>query len=275
MPLVILCGFPCSGKSSRAQELLKFLNENFTEKFVVLVSDHTLGVNRNNVFADSTKEKHHRAVLKSEVQRHVNRDTVVILDSVNYIKGFRYELYCTSKAAQTPHCVIHCDTNEKLVRNWNCARCEEERYHPEIQDSLIMRFEPPDSRSRWDSPLFTVHEGDKLQCEQICNAIFNKKPPPPNMATQSQPLSATNFMYELDKVTQDIMRAILEAQKTSFIGDDITVPGTEQRFELVKTLTMIQLRSLRKQFISYSKTHPIEINRIATSFVQYLNNSIK
>lgn len=89
-----------------------------------------------------------------------------------------------------------------------------------------MRFEEPNSNQRWDSPLFVTHPEDELPYDQISDALFNRKPPPPNMATQNvisiyiklsisvsnvylnlnilqQPLSSTNFLYELDRVTQE------------------------------------------------------------------------
>ena len=34
------------------------------------------------------------------------RDDIVIADGLNYIKGFRYQLYCEAKALQTPSCVV-------------------------------------------------------------------------------------------------------------------------------------------------------------------------
>lgn len=43
-------------------------------------------------FLDSTKEKHIRGVLKSEVLRLVGSDNLVILDGLNYIKGLCF--YC-------------------------------------------------------------------------------------------------------------------------------------------------------------------------------------
>lgn len=106
-------------------------------------------------------------------------------------------------------------------------------------DGLILRFEAPDSRNRWDSPLFTIQKEDSLPFEAICDALFKRKAPPPNQSTKSvrtllilwlcscimyfwneyqnfkflvlflfviqQPLSSTNFLYELDKVTQDVL----------------------------------------------------------------------
>jgi len=47
-----------------------------------------------------------RGRIKSEVQNLMSKEDVVILDFSNYIKGFRYELYCISKLYQTPQCVV-------------------------------------------------------------------------------------------------------------------------------------------------------------------------
>jgi tRNA uridine 5-carbamoylmethylation protein Kti12 len=64
---------------------------------------------------DSTSEKELRGSLKSEVQKLVSKETLIILDSLNYIKGYRYELYCVSKLCQTPQCVVCVDTTRFLL----------------------------------------------------------------------------------------------------------------------------------------------------------------
>lgn len=52
-------------------------------------------------------------------------------------------------------------------------------------DALVLRFEAPDSRNRWDSPLFTILKDDTLPFEEISDAVFKRKAPPPNQSTQS------------------------------------------------------------------------------------------
>ncbi|XP_073475290.1 protein KTI12 homolog isoform X2 [Aquarana catesbeiana] len=224
---------------------------------------------------DSRKEKDLRGALRAEVERKLNKEDVAILDSLNYIKGYRYELFCLIKHVQTPHCLIHCVTAPDVSSTWNRDRRPDEQYTQDIFDALVQRFEAPDSRNRWDSPLFTVQKDDALPLEQICNAIFHRKAPPPNQSTQTQPLSSTNFLHELDKVTQDVVTAILNAQKISVPGDIITVPGASEKLQLPRMLNMSELRRLRQQFISYTKLHPNEnISQLANMFVQYLNQSI-
>ena len=60
-------------------------------------------------------EKIFRASLKSNVEKYINEQRVVILDSMNYIKGFRYELYCLARNAKTTLCLVFCDTDLEIA----------------------------------------------------------------------------------------------------------------------------------------------------------------
>ncbi|XP_069101795.1 protein KTI12 homolog [Argopecten irradians] len=275
MPCIVMCGFPCSGKSSRTQEIKQYL-ETHCSLSVTVVSDHSIGVDRNLAYSDSKKEKDVRGTLKSAIQRYVNKEDVVILDSLNYIKGFRYELYCITKACQTPQCTVFCDSSKDTVSGWNQEREPDQQYTQEVLDALIMRFEPPNSNQRWDSPLFTLQRGDRLPGDQIVDALLNRKPPPPNMATQNQPLSSTNFLYELDKITQDTVSVLMASQKTSVPGDEITIPGTKEKITLLRPLTLGELQRHRRQFIVYTKMHPVsDTAMLCNMFVQYLNKGLR
>ncbi|XP_063953699.1 protein KTI12 homolog isoform X1 [Lytechinus pictus] len=233
-------------------------------------------VSAENLIEDSKKEKEARGKLKSSAQRLLSKDDVIILDSLNYIKGFRYELYCAVKSSQTPHCVIFCDTPVDLAETWNSGREDHDRYTKEIFDGLVMRFEAPISKNRWDSPLFSVGPDDDLPCQEVYDALFLRKAPPPNLSTVSQPLSATNFLYELDKRTQEAVTTLINAQKTSIPGDDISIPGAKDKVHLARSINNAELQRIRRQFITYTKLHPIQdISMLANMFVQYINNSIK
>ena len=197
------------------------------------------------------------------------------MDSLNYIKGYRYELYCVSKHVKTPQCLLLCETAPETAREWNAERDEGERYTAEVFDGLVMRFESPDSRNRWDSPLYMVHPEDPLPGEDILAALLTSKPPPPNLSTQSQPLSPANFLHELDRRTQEVVSRLMDAQRTAVPGDSLALPGSTEKLRLPRLVTMAELRRLRRQYINYTKLHPPEdAARIPTLFVQYLNSSL-
>ena len=119
MPLVIITGIPCSGKSQVAQNIA----QHFKEKKVFLVQEQeSLVSDKNETFNDSIAEKTLRSDVKSKVIRHLSKDNLVIFDGLNYIKGFRYELYCASKSVKTTQVTVHCDISPGTAWNWNLNR---------------------------------------------------------------------------------------------------------------------------------------------------------
>lgn len=276
MPLVVMCGFPSSGKTKRSIELKTYLEVEKKAR-VTVITHHRDNVDKNHTYTDSSvAEKELRSTLKSDVQRFISKDDVVILDAPNYIKGYRYELFCITKSAQTPHCVIYCCASKSEASLFNESRSREDRYSEEVFDGLVMRFEAPDSKNRWDNPTFVVHPADPLPTEQIHEALFLRAPPPPNLSTLPQPLSDTNFLHEMDKITQSIILLICEAQKNFVPGDLVKVPGANDKVELLRTIPMSELQRLRRQFISYTKTHALDdTSKITNMFVQFINNRTK
>ncbi len=109
----MISGYPCSGKTYRSSQLVEFFNSKINTNLdprisrlsVYHISDQTLGLNRD-VYREARTEKDARAAEYSAVKRALGRDTIVIADGLNYIKGFRYQLYCEAKAVKTPSCVV-------------------------------------------------------------------------------------------------------------------------------------------------------------------------
>lgn len=58
-------------------------------------------------------------------------------------------------------------------------------YTRQIFDALKLRYEEPIANNRWDSPLFTLLPETQIQFDDIFSALYEKKPPPPNLATQN------------------------------------------------------------------------------------------
>lgn len=89
MPLIVVTGYPASGKTRRTNELAEWFRAR--GRTVHVVSENSAipkaGFGKNDYFADSQKEKVVRADLKSEAVRLLTKDNVVILDGGNYIKG--------------------------------------------------------------------------------------------------------------------------------------------------------------------------------------------
>ena len=88
MPLIVITGYPCSGKSTATNRLRKFFENR--KKLVHIVSEESYipsDQTKNTVFSNSTIEKEVRGNVKSSAIRLMSKDTIVIIDGSNYIKG--------------------------------------------------------------------------------------------------------------------------------------------------------------------------------------------
>eukprot|EP00035_Acanthoeca_spectabilis_P003039 m.90895 g.90895 ORF g.90895 m.90895 type:complete len:274 (+) comp11895_c0_seq4:189-1010(+) len=272
MPLVTICGFPSSGKSTIADQIAKAAEQAGME--VVVVRDTDLGLDPREYSASAALEKPARAALKAATERKVSQSTLVILDGPNYIKGYRYELYCIARSLKTPSCVVHVATSVDTSVQRNAAR--ETPYSDEIFHGLVARFEFPDDRQRWDRPLFTIVEDEEVPMKEILAALSSSDVKAPNAATQSIPLASANTVHEIERVSQVIITALVQAQTTAIPGDKVAVPETSERIHLVRKVTMSELRRIRRQFTTYTKTHPIEdASTVGSLFVQFLNQTLQ
>jgi len=288
---VLISGYPSSGKTYRSNQLRDFFNEKITASKdprvsrlkVHHINDQTLGVSRD-VYHTARAEKDARAEEYSAVKRVLSRDDIVIADGMNYIKGFRYQLYCEAKALQTPNCVVHVGTPIEKCREINARLLADKEndggYVEEDFENLIFRYEEPNGMSRWDSPLFTVLDEDETPpFEKIWEAIVGSdgkaKVVRPNQATVLKPATEQNYLYELDKTTSDVLSQILAWQKDHVgeEGGEISIPDIEKPIELpASPMTLPQLQRIRRQFITLNRQHSLSKSRIKDLFVDYLND---
>jgi hypothetical protein len=109
MALVTFSGFPSSGKSTRVAELKAALDTRIAETSsplsVVVLSDDALGTPRT-AYADARAEKTARGALLAAVQRALAPNAIVLLDGLNYIKGWRYQLYCAARELKLRVCTV-------------------------------------------------------------------------------------------------------------------------------------------------------------------------
>lgn len=129
MALITISGFPCSGKTQRAEQLRRALEARLQDSSytgpslkVSVLSDDTLNVSRDaykgmfihcfsnvaraQLCADSRSEKPARGALFTAVQRQMSQDTILIVDAMNYIKGFRYQMYCAARELKLRVCTV-------------------------------------------------------------------------------------------------------------------------------------------------------------------------
>lgn len=130
MALITVTGYPCSGKTQRANQIKAALESRLQDPSysgpqlkVKILSDDELSLSRDaykgrppnstRIYApahhattDSRAEKPARAALFTAMQRQMNQDTVLIIDAMNYIKGFRYQMYCAAREQKLRVCTV-------------------------------------------------------------------------------------------------------------------------------------------------------------------------
>lgn len=263
MPLVILCGIPASGKSQRAQEIYTHLTARGQE--TVLIVDERVA-NKTEVYENNTREKEFRALLKSTVERELSPTKVVILDWMNYIKGYRYELFCLARNVQTTTTVVFCESTVE-------AAAEKTSFSQALFRDLASRMESPNPKNRWDSPLFILRSGEPTPVEEIERALMEGKLPRPPVATKQPEQLQGDYLYQLDQSTQMVAEDILQAQETYELGTEVSLPRTQVAYTITRRVTSLELKRARTQFIKMSRLHPCSVASLPSAFADYIQNS--
>lgn len=146
-------------------------------------------------------------------------------------------------------------------------------YTQQVFDELIMRYEEPNTNSRWDSPCFNIFwEDESAPIEDIWNALVNRKIARPNASTLMKPAVEGDYMYELDKATQSVITSILDTQKMGMIGGEIKVDGLSLSLP-DQAVGVAALQRLKRQFVSLNKNLMVGgPARLKTLFVEFLND---
>ncbi|BGP26622.1 kti12, chromatin associated [Rhodotorula toruloides] len=313
MAMVTVCGYPCSGKTARAHQLASFLEHRLNDPAtparhrsaskVVLVNDESLGISKAayDGQADTRAEKPARAALFSAVQRSLARDTVVVVDAMNYIKGSRYQMYCAAREIGVRTCTVFIATSPEKCREWNSGRAESSRYAEATLDNLISRFEEPNSAARWDSPLITLASDDPAldsrpyegrgtrseAAERIWMAITEGEIKPPNVATQVVHTSSTSYLTLLDSASSSLITSLLSLQSLSPLSGPTTLtvplsssPPTQITLNLPsRPLTMPMLQRLKRQFVQLHARTASRVEfgeaEVVRMFGQYLGEQLR
>ncbi|VDM79737.1 unnamed protein product [Strongylus vulgaris] len=157
MPLLLVTGYPSCGKTTIVQRIYDYFGKKGKE--VVIVCDDDYPTLSRDDYGNATKEKELRSYVRSSLQKSLNKDTIVICDALNYIKGYRYELFLIAKLCKTTYAVLYCHATEETCKWLNQHKEERLKYNDDIISELITRYEKPDPRNRWDSPLFEINVG--------------------------------------------------------------------------------------------------------------------
>uniref|UniRef100_A0A7S0G5C6 Chromatin associated protein KTI12 n=1 Tax=Rhodosorus marinus TaxID=101924 RepID=A0A7S0G5C6_9RHOD len=286
MPLVVVCGVPASGKSTFSRLLYARL-KNLGKHIAHIVSDDDGGLPRNEMYRNSAAEKQTRSLLKASIQRKLTSQTVVIADSLNYIKGFRYELFCVAREAGTQLVLVFCNTTteESALRNEAREQRGEDSYGIEILNGLHDRFEMPTQMNRWERPMFIANNTGKdqdsfgIELDEVIQSIFDQKRAlRPNQATSKPEVANTDAIQILDRAMNGVEKSLTEKLPYAEEGDQLVVPPARKRLLLMRTPTTAEIRRHRRAYLKLANLHPPTgrtLEQVADEFVEHLNEQLR
>ena len=277
------------------------------------------------------------------VKRVLSDRDFVVLDGLNYIKGWRYQLHCEAKAMRTPNCVLRVACPLEQARQVNEERLRRakprptrtegspeqgagddhddddddddnddnddggqkdhgdadpttttEPYERSNWDNLVFRYEEPNPMTRWDSPLFAIlwddSEAQKTRTfDELWDAMAGegRRAVKPNQSTVQRGRDAGgDYLYVLERETQDIVKRILDQQSDQG-GGQVKVPlHASERQDLVVELPagtkvgLPQLQRLRRAFVGLNRggiglesVGNMASDGMREVFVRYLNDA--
>ncbi|KAH7885058.1 chromatin associated protein KTI12 [Phlebopus sp. FC_14] len=298
MALVTISGYPCSGKSRRAAQIKDHLERRLVDPAytgpalsVTVLSDDSLNIDRA-AYNDSRSEKPARGTLFTAIQRHLGSGTIVIVDSLNYIKGFRYQMYCAAREMKVRICTVYVLTPPEQCKEWNSTREDGRRYAPETLENLLRRYEEPSSMVRWDSPLFTVPWTDAdIPADDIWRAVTEGGVKPPNTGTQAVAKPPTDALRTLEHTATSLVSALVSEQaRSGSLGGPLTLmlsPTLKPRITLpARSITLSEFQRLKRQFVTLHKkaitlgtTEKGSVDwseeKVVAKFVTYLEENLK
>ncbi|CEF67859.1 Protein KTI12 homolog [Strongyloides ratti] len=290
MPLLVVYGKPCSGKTKTVNDFIHYLTEklSISDDKIKVICDTDNTEFSTNIYDNAKLEKEHRSLLKSLVDDNLKNDKLIILDALNYIKGYRYELHCIAKKVQTKFALLIINEDDNKCKDINKEM--NMKYEEKILNEIIMRMEYPISKDFWDNPnvvintATTLKESDNIDnFDQLYRLLFEGVSLVSNKSTRCQPIANKNFVTDIAKITKKIIITIDSEQKKHKFGDRIKLPytdsddkdDTKNSYLYIKQYSISELDRYRKIFLGTVRGQSIEgANMIGNLFVNYLNTHL-
>jgi Chromatin associated protein KTI12 len=147
MALIIVSGFPCSGRSTRVTELVSDFERRIASTSsapvarIQVISDASVH-NAKSCYKSQQAEKPARASYLSAVTRAIAKDCITVADGgagLN-IKGFRYQLWCAAREEGVRCVSVQVHAPPDVCKRWNKERRErgEGSYEEETMEEMLM-----------------------------------------------------------------------------------------------------------------------------------------
>lgn len=230
---------------------------------------------RDTIYDLARLEKTARAEEFSAVKRAVSKNVVVIADAPNYIKGFRYQLFCEAKAAGTRSVVVHTAAREDECVAWNNVRLEawgwqtastegEDRIRsvtgPKIGKDVLGDLHPESHTAIYGDTV--LHEASRSRSSSVSAAISDEGEEQLRRKTQADDTMTLKSLYISDKdesstlPTENELAALESIQEQSASSTSTSYPPPPSAPPSPKASLPYSPTSLKSLLMRYEPPSP-------------------
>ncbi len=269
--LVILCGIPSSGKSWFAKSLadnlssqINFINIKIIDidKVRSLLFD-TEFLPENETFVRET------ALL--ETRKHLESNSIVIVDDINYFNSMRHEFKQIAEDLQKHFLILFVSTPLKICLEWNKKR--NKPLDEKIITNVAEKFDIPGKKYLWDAPFEVVDlsiDDTKNKIRIISNYI-QKLVQREKITIESEAENkAPSMKYEIDLLTR--MFIAFYADQLFLASPNKTAEGEND--EKLKLYKMVVKKTSQKPLFEKIQTkYSNNIGKLNTERRKFMENS--
>jgi len=210
--LIILCGAPCSGKSTLAKAVADLLEKRFNYSTAVVTSDtfrHMIPTYQYRF--EPELEQFVRDATYETIQTALKQGLLVISDDINYYASIRRRLVRLAQQCRADYAIIYLNTPLEVAIEWNKKRGEP------IPNSLIeeiyYKLDEPGKEYKWDTPLMVL-DPTKSNLPELAETLATKihekasieKPIPVRKELQKPSSLRTDLERETRRAMGELMK---------------------------------------------------------------------
>ncbi|TFG25829.1 MAG: adenylyl-sulfate kinase [Promethearchaeota archaeon] len=204
--LIILAGFPASGKSTLAKEL-KLIIEKCSVRSVKIVDPDLIRSEIAPRFDFKLEQKVRKRHLEL-IEISLSNGIIPISDDLNYYSSMRHQLKEIAERLNKKFFIIHVSTPFETCLSWNNVRGNP------IPNSVIKKIHKKFDyfhRYQWDTPVFKIDMSKVDNLESYVIDLLNSLDLKSKEENVISPIS-DNFAQKLDVVTRQIVSEFLQSQ---------------------------------------------------------------
>jgi len=222
--LAILCGIPCSGKSTLAKGVAHLLENRFKYSTVVVTSDTFRRMIPTYQYRfEPELEQFVRDATYEAILTALRHGLLVISDDINYYASIRRRLVRAAQECKAEYAIIYLNTPLEVALDWNKKRGEP------IPNSLIeeiyYKFDEPGKEYKWDKS-FMVLDLSKSNfqelTETLATKIYEKASAEKPVSVRKERLKPPALITDLERETRRAMGEVMKRFKDVSLAAQIS-----------------------------------------------------